>query len=90
VVARCQRNGRVMRKQLRFTRLNQNLAGYIIRASFFQKRIAYMPEHESSDGMGKVTHESKNGNTKRTVDALDWLALLTTHIPNRGEQMLRY
>ena len=25
-----------------------------------------------------------------SFDALDWLALLTTHIPNRGEQMVRY
>ena len=27
---------------------------------------------------------------QRNLDALDWLALLTTHIPNRGEQMVRY
>ena len=29
-------------------------------------------------------------NTTETFDALDWLAFLTTHIPNRGEQMVRY
>ena len=52
----------------------------------------------SSDGTAKVIYESKacprhrsgNGNTKETFDALEWLALLTTHIPNRGEQMVRY
>jgi hypothetical protein len=37
-----------------------------------------------------VIYESKDGKTKKTFDALDWLALLTTHIPNRGEQMVRY
>ena len=68
----------------------ENLARYIIRASFSQERMAYLPAHESSDSMAKVIHESKDGNTKKTFDALDWLALLTTHIPNRGEQMVRY
>jgi hypothetical protein len=37
---------------------------------------------------GSTPHEY--GKTKETFDALDWLALLTTHIPNRGEQMVRY
>ena len=60
--------------------------------------MTYIPAHESSDGTTKVIYKSKacprhrsgNGNTKETFDALDWLALLTTHIPNRGEQMVRY
>ena len=76
----------------------ENLARYIIRASFSQERMMYVPVHESSDGTAKVIYESKacprhrsgNGKTKETFDALDWLALLTTHIPNRGEQMVRY
>ena len=68
----------------------ENLARYIIRASFSQERMTYIPAHESSDVTPKVIYESKDGNTKETFDALDWLALLTTHIPNRGEQMVRY
>jgi len=28
--------------------------------------------------------------TTKTFDALDWLAQLVTHIPNKGEQMVRY
>ena len=68
----------------------ENLARYIIRASFSQERMTYIPAHESSDGTAKVIYESKDGNTKEKFDALDWLALLTTHIPNRGEQMVRY
>ena len=34
--------------------------------------------------------QSKDGKTTKTFDALDWLAQLVTHIPNRGEQMVRY
>ena len=29
-------------------------------------------------------------NKQNTFNALDWLALLTTHIPIKGEQMVRY
>jgi hypothetical protein len=36
-----------------------------------------------------VIYRSKDGITRKTVDALDWLAQLTCHIPNRGEQMAR-
>jgi len=68
----------------------ENLARYIIRASFSQERMAYIPAHESSDGMAKVVYESKDGRTQKTFDALDWLALLTTHIPNKNAQMVRY
>ena len=68
----------------------ENVARYIIRASFSQERMTYVPAHESSHGTAKVIYESKDGKTKETFDALDWLALLTTHIPNRGEQVVRY
>jgi len=67
----------------------ENLARYIIRASFSQERMAYIPVNDSSDG-AKVVYESKDGETTKTFDALDWLAQLTTHIPNKGEQMIRY
>jgi hypothetical protein len=36
----------------------ENLARYIIRASFSQERMTYIPAHESSDGMAKVVYES--------------------------------
>jgi hypothetical protein len=67
----------------------ENLARYIIRASFSQERMTYIPANDSSDG-AKVVYESKDGKTSKTFDALDWLAQLVTHIPNRGEQMVRY
>jgi len=33
---------------------------------------------------------SGNAKTTKTIDALDWLAQLVSHIPNKGEQMVRY
>jgi Putative transposase len=63
---------------------------YIIRASFSQERMMYVPAHDSADGKAKVIYESKDGKTSKTFDALDWLAQLVTHIPNLGEQMVRY
>jgi len=68
----------------------ENLARYIIRASFSQERMIYLPANESSTGAAKVIYESKDKTTSKTFDALDWLAQLVTHIPNKGEQMVRY
>jgi hypothetical protein len=49
----------------------ENLARYIIRASFSQERMSYIPADESSDGTAKVVYESKDGRTQKTFDALD-------------------
>ena len=49
----------------------ENLASYIIRASFSQERMMYIPADESSDGTAKVIYESEDGKTKKTFDALD-------------------
>ncbi len=68
----------------------ENLARYIIRASFSQERMTYVAAQDSSDGAAKVIYRSKDGKTAKTFNALDWLAQLVTHIPNRGEQMVRY
>lgn len=62
----------------------ENLARYIIRASFSQERMTYVPE------AGSVVYRSKDGQTTRVLDALEWLAAMTSHIPNKGEQMVRY
>jgi hypothetical protein len=63
----------------------ENLARYIIRASFSQERMTYIAADESANGVAKVIYESKDGKTSKTFDALDWLAQLTVHIPNKGE-----
>ena len=52
--------------------------------------MTYVSAQDSSDGVGKVIYQSKNAKTTKTFDALDWLAQLVSHIPNKGEQMVRY
>lgn len=68
----------------------ENLARYIIRASFSSERMMYIPASKTKTGAAKVIYHSKSDASSKTFDALDWLAQLTTHIPNRGEQMVRY
>ena len=62
----------------------ENLARYIVRASFSQERMRYL-EHE-----GTVIYSSRDGRTSKNFPALEWLAAMCSHIPNRGEQMVRY
>jgi hypothetical protein len=52
--------------------------------------MTYVAANNSSDGVSKVIYQSKDGRSTKTFDALDWLAQLSTHIPNRGEHMVRY
>jgi putative transposase len=68
----------------------ENLARYIIRASFSQERMIYIAADESADGVAKVIYGSKDAKTTKTFKALDWLVQLVTHIPNRGEQMIKF
>ena len=62
----------------------ENLARYIIRASFSQERMTYIPEE------AKVIYQSKGAKEEKVFDALEWLAAMCTHVPNKGEQMVRY
>lgn len=68
----------------------EKLAQYIVRAPFSQERMTYISENESSDGKAKVVYEGKTTKAVETFTALDWLARLVTHIPSKGEQMVRY
>ena len=38
----------------------------------------------------EVLYQSKNRKMEKIFDALDWLAAMTSHVPNKGEQMVRY
>jgi hypothetical protein len=58
----------------------QNLAPYIIRASFSQKRMTYIP------GKSKVVYRSQDGKQEKIFDALEWLAAMPSHVRNKGEQ----
>jgi len=62
----------------------ENLARYIIRASFSQERMTY---HRES---GQVEYRSKDGSEIKVFDALEWLAAMCSHVPDKGEQMVRY
>jgi hypothetical protein len=62
----------------------ERLAAYLIRASFSQERMQYFPEQL------KVIYHSKDGNDKKTYNALEWLAAMGSPVPNRAEQSIRY
>jgi len=62
----------------------EKLARYIIRASFSQERISYIPEES------KVIYQSKDGKEEKIFDALEWIAAICSHVPYKGEQMVRY
>ena len=62
----------------------ENLARYIIRASFSQERMTALPEQS------RVIYQSKDGKKEKVFDALEWLAAMCSHVPNKGEQMVRY
>ncbi len=46
--------------------------------------MEYLPEK------AQVRYRSKDGNEKKTYDALEWLAAMGTHVPERGRQSVRY
>ena len=38
----------------------------------------------------RVVYQSKDGKQEKIFDALEWLAAMCSHVPNKGEQMVRY
>jgi len=48
----------------------EHLARYIIRASFSQERMTYIPEES------RVIYQSKDGKKEKVFDALEWLAAI--------------
>jgi hypothetical protein len=62
----------------------ENLARYILRASFSQERMQYLAEPS------KVVYRAKDGKGEKVFDALEWMVAMWSHIPDRGEQMGRY
>jgi len=35
-------------------------------------------------------HESRDGKRNRSFDALEWLAAMSSYVPNKSEQMVRH
>jgi len=46
--------------------------------------MTYIPEES------KVSYQSKDGKEEKVLDALEWLAAMCSHVPNKGEKMARY
>ncbi len=44
----------------------------------------YLPES------GKVIYRAKSGRDQRIYDALEWLAAMMSHLPLKGEQLVKY
>jgi hypothetical protein len=59
------------------------LSAYILRPSFAGTRLQYQAE------TGQIHYRTNKGLT-RSLDALDWIALVTSHIPDPHQQMVRY
>ena len=53
----------------------ERLAAYILRPSFAASRLHYDPEQ------GRIEYRPAKG-LRRTLDAPDWIALVTSHIPD--------
>ena len=68
----------------RQTKSMENLARYIIRASFSQDKLNYIREDS------KVIYKSKKESETKEFDAIDFIASVCSHIPNKNEQMVRY
>jgi len=68
----------------------EKLARYVIRAAFSQERMSYISADRAMDGIAKVIYQTKDRKTSQAFYALDWLAQLTTHIPDKREQTVRY
>ncbi|MCX5847111.1 MAG: transposase [Deltaproteobacteria bacterium] len=70
----------------------ENLARYIIRASFSQERMQYLDQEAKVVYTSKACPGHRFGDSKsnKVFDALEWLAAMCSHIPNKGEQMVRY
>jgi hypothetical protein len=70
----------------------ERLARYILHAPFSQERMIY----DRSAGTVASKSKKKNGDPENTScavtvsPALDWLAALVTHIPDKGQQLLRF
>ena len=71
----------------------ERLGQYIVRAPASNDRMVYIPQGTSPgapNGAAKVIYKGKTSHTQKVFSALEWLASLVSHIPNKGEQLVRY
>jgi hypothetical protein len=69
----------------------ENMARYIIRTSFLQERMTYLDQEGKVIYTAKACPGPRSGDkkTSKSFPAMEWAAMCS-HIPNRGEQMVRY
>jgi hypothetical protein len=70
------------RIQLKEQSAIENVARYIIRASFSQERMQYLADE------GPVIYSAKDGKNRKVFAAPEWLVAMCSHVPNPGEQMV--
>ena len=75
---------RITASHLTMKRLWRTWPGCIIQASFSQERMQYL------DQEGKAVYTSKDGRTSKSFPTLKWLAILSSHIPSWGGQIVQY
>jgi len=61
----------------------ERLAAYLLAPCFASTRVRYLA------GSGQVHYRSAKG-VAQSMDAWDWLAQVVSHIPDPGDQMVRY
>jgi hypothetical protein len=44
----------------------------------------------ASQKNSKVIYQSKDGKEENVFDALEWLAAMCSHVPDKGQQIVRY
>jgi hypothetical protein len=66
----------------------ENLARYLIRAPFSMNKIRY--DHAAQSVIYKTKMIAGSNRNFEIFDPLDFLAAVTSHIPNRGEHLVRY
>ncbi len=58
--------------------------------SVYYRLVEEIPASEAADGLARMICQAKDNSSSKIVLALDWLAHLVSHIPGKGEQLVRY
>ena len=54
------------------------------------KRLTYIYQESKALAKSFFLYQSKDGQKEKAFDVLEWLAAMYSHVPNKGEQMVRY
>jgi len=68
----------------------RRLAGYMVHPPIALERVRYRPETGQVIYYGRQRGPGSDGSPARIFSALDFLAALCTHIPDSGQQLVRY